>query len=79
MGYGDKITVGKPAPSPAQSRDARDAMLALKAGDRVFHVTFGEGEILSAKRMGNDTLFEVAFDRAGTKKLMGTYAKLKKI
>ncbi|MBQ9161698.1 MAG: UvrD-helicase domain-containing protein [Clostridia bacterium] len=79
VGYGDKITVGKPLNVPPQNKDARAQMFALKAGDRVSHITFGEGEILSAKRMGNDTLFEVAFDRAGTKKLMGTYAKLKKI
>mgnify|MGYP004715876599 CR=1 FL=1 len=29
--------------------------------------------------MGNDTMLEVAFDRAGTKKLMANYAKLEKI
>ena len=53
--------------------------LSLVEGDRVFHVTFGEGEILSAKPMGADVLYEVAFDKFGTKKLMGTFAKLKKI
>ncbi|MBO5754872.1 MAG: ATP-binding domain-containing protein [Clostridia bacterium] len=53
--------------------------LTLKAGDRVFHVTFGEGEILSARPMGSDVLYEVIFDRVGTKKLMGTYARLKKL
>ncbi len=53
--------------------------LGLKAGDRVLHVTFGEGEILSARPMGADILYEVIFDRAGTKKLMGTYARLKKL
>ena len=52
---------------------------SIKEGDRVFHVTFGEGEVLSARPMGADVLYEVAFDRAGTKKLMGTYAKLKKL
>ncbi|MBE6693461.1 MAG: ATP-dependent DNA helicase PcrA [Ruminococcaceae bacterium] len=79
VGNGDRITVGRPLNVPSSNKDTREQMLALKAGDRVSHITFGEGEILSAKRMGNDTLFEVAFDRAGTKKLMGTYAKLKKI
>jgi DNA helicase-2/ATP-dependent DNA helicase PcrA len=65
--------------SPGVNKDSREKMLALAPGDRVSHVTFGEGEILSAKKMGNDMLFEVAFDKAGTKKLMGTYAKLKKL
>ena len=51
----------------------------LSEGDRVFHLTFGEGEILSVRPMGADVLYEVAFDRVGTKKLMGTYARLKKL
>ena len=55
------------------------ANLTLKAGDRVRHMSFGEGEILSARQMGADVLYEVIFDRVGTKKLMGTYAKLQKI
>ena len=42
------------------------------------HITFGTGTVLSAKEMGADILYEIAFDIAGTKKLMATYAKLKK-
>ena len=53
--------------------------LTLKEGDRVSHMTFGEGEILSARSMGADVLYEVIFDKVGTKKLMGTYARLKKL
>lgn len=49
------------------------------AGDRVSHTMFGTGTMLSVREMGADILYEVAFDRAGTKKLMATYAKLKKI
>lgn len=49
------------------------------AGDTVRHKTFGTGVVLSARAMGNDTMLEVAFDRAGTKKLMANYAKLEKI
>jgi len=45
-------------------------------GDRVRHMTFGEGTILSTKKMGSDTLYEIMFDEVGTKKLMKTYAKL---
>lgn len=51
----------------------------FEAGDRVYHATFGEGDVLSVKRMGADWLYEVVFDKVGTKKLMATYAKLKKI
>jgi len=48
-------------------------------GDRVKHMNFGVGEILSVKPMGADTLYEIAFDTVGTKKLMATYARLKKL
>lgn len=71
----EKITVGRPLSTPKQP----GAKALFAAGDRVRHITFGEGEILSVKPMGADTLYEVAFDRVGTKKLMATYAKLKKI
>lgn len=47
-------------------------------GDTVVHKTFGTGIVLSCKAMGNDTLLEIAFSRAGTKKLMANYAKLEK-
>lgn len=51
----------------------------FKEGDRVWHLTFGEGEVQSARSMGSDMLYEVVFERFGTKKLMGNYARLKKI
>jgi len=53
-------------------------IVSFEAGDVVSHNTFGRGEILSAKLMGADILYEIAFDTAGTKKLMATFAKLKK-
>ena len=51
---------------------------AFSAGDRVCHAVFGGGEILSVRPMGKDILYEVAFDKVGTKKMMATYAKLKR-
>ncbi len=51
----------------------------FRAGDRVKHLMFGEGTVLSAKAMGADILYEIAFDKVGTKKLMATYAKLTRI
>ena len=48
-------------------------------GTRVAHAMFGEGVIVSARDMGGDVLYEVSFDKVGTKKLMATFAKLKKI
>ncbi len=51
----------------------------LTSGDSVMHPMFGKGLVLSASKMGADTLYEVAFDTVGTKKLMSTFAKLTKI
>lgn len=51
----------------------------FEVGDTVTHKAFGTGVILSAKPMGNDTLLEIAFDKAGTKKLMANFAKLDKV
>jgi len=45
-------------------------LLQLEKGEWINHRTFGEGEVLSVKPMGNDALIEVAFREAGTKKLM---------
>ena len=71
----DTLTISA-APKKPVSTGAKEV---LEAGDRVFHATFGEGDIISVKRMGADWLYEVVFDKVGTKKLMATYAKLKKI
>ena len=71
----DTLTISAVQRKPAVSAQ-KDV---LEAGDRVFHATFGEGDLISVKRMGADWLYEVVFDKVGTKKLMATYAKLKKI
>ena len=51
---------------------------SFAVGDAVNHKKFGNGVILSAEPMGNDVLLEVAFDEAGTKKLMQNSARLTK-
>ncbi len=72
---GGETTIGK----PIFTQKPQGEKTTFKPGDRVKHQTFGEGEVLSARPMGADTLYEVIFDRVGTKKLMATYAKLVKI
>ncbi len=71
----EQTTIGK----PIFERKPEASKVTFKPGDRVKHHSFGEGEILSARQMGADVLYEVMFDRVGTKKLMATYAKLQKI
>ena len=64
----------QPKPKPAAKSTEK-----LEVGDSVIHSMFGKGVVLSAKEMGGDILYEVVFENHGTKKLMGTYAKLKKV
>lgn len=45
-------------------------------GMRVRHKSFGDGLIVGARPMASDTLLEIAFDKAGTKKIMANYAVL---
>lgn len=65
-----------PKKAPASVRRAPSE--TFSAGDSVVHPAFGNGVILTVKPMGGDVLYEVVFENAGTKKLMATYAKLKK-
>ena len=51
----------------------------LPVGCRVEHGIFGTGSIASARDMGGDILYEVRFDNGQTKKLMATFAKLRRI
>lgn len=62
---------------PSSSAPRPQTGVHFDEGDRVRHMMFGAGTILSVKSMGADVLYEIAFDTVGTKKLMGTYAKLK--
>ena len=47
-------------------------------GDRVRHANFGCGTVISVRAMGGDTMYEVEFDTVGTKKLMASFARLKR-
>ena len=54
-------------------------IIPYEIGDRINHFTFGEGTVLNVIPMSSDFMYEIAFDRVGTKKLMATYvAKLMK-
>lgn len=53
--------------------------VVFNVGDTVRHKAYGDGLVLSAKPMGNDTLLEIAFTAAGTKKIMANFAKIEKV
>ncbi|MBQ6947460.1 MAG: UvrD-helicase domain-containing protein [Clostridia bacterium] len=62
-------TVGR-----AQSTKCADT---YSIGMRVRHKAFGEGEVLSTRDMGNDTLLEIKFEKFDLpKKVMANFAKL---
>ncbi|MBQ8349715.1 MAG: UvrD-helicase domain-containing protein [Ruminococcus sp.] len=61
------------------TESASKAIETYSAGERVLHNIFGEGTILSVKKMANDAMLEIAFEKVGTKKIMANYAKLKKL
>ena len=57
---------------------AQKSNVHYNGGDTVSHKSFGTGTILTITPMGGDMLLEVAFDKAGTKKMMANYARLEK-
>lgn len=74
-----------PAPSanrgftrPTTKKATGGALPDFRPGDTVEHKAFGLGVISSVRPMGNDMLLEVAFQKAGTKKLMARMANLTK-
>ncbi len=69
--FGTTITASYAAPSKN--------VCTLSVGDRVRHRKFGEGTIVSAVAVGNDTKLEINFLTEGKKTLLATYAKLEKL
>lgn len=69
--------------SELAARRAEQAKAAVSAdfsvGERVKHNVFGEGTVISVKKISNDAMVEIAFDTVGTKKLMANFAKITKI
>ncbi len=66
------------APASQNSAPTPQKRESFKIGDTVTHAIFGDGFILNTKQMGPDVLYEVAFDKVGTKKMMQSSAKLSK-
>ena len=51
----------------------------LKAGDRVLHSQFGRGMVVSCHRLEGDSEVVIAFPGVGVKKLLLSFARLKKV
>lgn len=61
------------------SSNTAGGALEYAEGDRVRHVKFGEGQVTAIIEGGRDFEVTVDFDKAGTKKMFASFAKLKKI
>lgn len=77
IGAGSKFTPNKSFYT--FTKPAVKSGTVYKKGDCVFHKVFGKGMIMKTEKMGNDTMLEVAFDKAGTKTLMANFSKMEKI
>ena len=85
QGYGNKSTSSFYSAPPKKKpmdlgfskteTEKKTSGCTLKVGDTVKHKVFGTGVILQLTPMANDTMLTVAFDKAGTKKIMFNYAK----
>ena len=65
--------------SKAPKKSEEICRTEFAVGDRIRHKVFGDGTVISVRKMSNDSMLEVAFDNAGSKKLMANFAKIEKI
>lgn len=81
FGFGERVNIGYSKPQtvkkPVNAAPKKNTpSVTYSAGQRINHKTFGEGLVVKATPMGNDTLLEIAFDSVGTKKLMANYSPI---
>ena len=69
----------RPDMAPRQRGAGNFGVEKFAPGTRVLHPLLGEGVILSAKDMGGDILYAVRFADGTEKKLMATFAKMKRL
>ncbi len=63
------------------AKEAKNESVSIqyKEGDRVKHMRFGEGVVTTLKETSGDYEVTVAFDNGNTRKMIASFAKLKKI
>lgn len=76
-----KSSYGEPSTKPAfgKSFTITKQPVDYVIGDRVKHIKFGEGTVLNIEDGPKDYQVTVAFDKAGQKIMMASFAKLKKL
>ena len=76
LSHGSSLFKSEAAVKPATATKNTASGNVYKPGQLVMHKTFGKGMVLSAVSAGGDTMLEIAFETAGTKKIMANFAKL---
>ncbi|OGO24711.1 MAG: AAA family ATPase [Chloroflexi bacterium RBG_16_50_9] len=76
---GEDVQVARSVYAWDQTATADMELSELKAGDHVRHAQFGEGIVVSCQPARNDAEVVVAFDGAGVKRLLLSFAKLEKV
>ena len=74
-----KVENGEGEKEASTAATAGIPTIDLKAGDRVRHSSFGEGVVVSNKKVKADNEITVAFSGQGIKKLLLSLARLEKI
>jgi len=66
---------------PVQTRKSKPRMIMLESekffriGQRVFHETFGQGEVLNVEGSGKDAKLTISFSKGELKKIIGTFVQ----
>lgn len=76
--FGMKSTPAVPAFGKAFTVE-KAGSLDYGPGDRVRHIKFGEGTVVSVQDGGRDFEVKVNFDKVGEKKMFASFAKLQKV
>ncbi len=77
--YSSQRTTTQFSQKPASAQASGNvSYIRFNVGERVSHFQFGGGVVLSVTPMGSDMLYEINFDKVGNKKMMATFAKLKR-
>ncbi len=70
---------GNPLIHKGMPAAAGSGSLSYQKGDMVSHMRFGTGRVLEIKKTASDYEVSVDFEQAGTRKMLASFAKLKKI
>ena len=63
---------------PVSAQMHQTSFIKFSIGDIVLHFQFGKGTVLNVTPIGSDLLYEIDFEKFGVKKMMATFAKLKR-